>query len=102
MRWSAYLESQPPEAAAALINDLTTGYGTLVFMVRQLRRDGELRDVAGALDRAEAALDRVYRQLTLRPERAVLPPARETTLGQPWQEYLAERPDHGGPALLAR
>ena len=102
MRWSVYLESRPPEEAAALINDLRVGYGTPAFMVRQLARDGELRDVVGTLDRAEAALDRTYRRLAMQPERSVLPPERETASGQPWQTYLADRPDRGGPALLAR
>ena len=102
MQWSTYLASQLPAEAAALVNDLTAGYGPLVFMVRQLVRDGELREVVTALGRAEIALDRAYRRLAITPDRPPLPAPQATSAGQPWQAYLAAQPGESGPALLAR
>jgi len=102
MRWSEYLATLSPTAAQTLINDLTTGYGGLGFMVRQLARNGELAAVAGALDRAERALDRAYRTLALTPERAELDAAPPIALHQAWQVYLLARPQLDGDALLAR
>ena len=63
MQWSDYLVTQPEDEAAGLVNDLMVGYGTLTFMVRQLTRNGELREVVATLGRAELALDRAYRRL---------------------------------------
>ena len=102
VQWSAYLASQPAEEAAALVNDLTAGYGGLSFMVRQLVRNGELREVVTVLDRAELMLDRAYRRLGVMPERPLLPTPSVVATGQPWQAYMAARPHEGGPALLAR
>ena len=102
MQWSTYLASQPAEEAAALVNDLTAGYGGLSFMVRQLVRNGELREVVTVLDRAELMLDRAYRRLGVMPERSLLPTPSVVAAGQPWQTYMAARPQEGGPALLAR
>ena len=101
MRWSEYLASHPAEADA-LVNDLTTGYGGLAFMVRQLARNDELAAVLALLDRAERALDRAYRRLELAPERAQLAPAQPVAADQPWQVYLRARRGDGGAALLAR
>ena len=101
MRWSEYLGTHPDDADA-LVNDLTMGYGGLAFTVRQLSRNGELAAVLGVLDRVERALDRAYRRLALDPERAELAPAQPVAADQPWQTYLAARPDDGGAALLAR
>ncbi len=102
MRWSDYLASRPPAEAAAVVNDLTSGYGGLAFTVRQLTRNGELAAVLTVLDRAERALDRAYRQLALAPERGELGPAHPVAANQPWQAYLHALPDDGGAALLAR
>ena len=102
MQWSAYLAAQPADVAAALINDLTAGYGGLSFMVRQLLRNGELHEVVGTLGRAELLLDRAYRHLALAPDRPELPVPVTIPAGQPWQAYLVARPHEGGPALLAR
>ncbi len=102
MRWSEYLATQPADEAAALVNDLVIGYGTLSFMVRQLTRNGELREVVATLGRAELALDRAYRRLPGADERVVLPTARAVAEGQPWQTYLADRPEQDGVALLAQ
>ena len=102
MQWSDYLASQPEGEAAALVNDLMVGYGTLSFMVRQLTRNGELREVVAALGRAELVLDRAYRCLPGAEERVLLPTPRVVANGQLWQDYLAERPAQDGAALLAR
>ncbi len=102
MRWSAYLQAQPVQDAKAVVADLTVGYGTLAFMVRQLTRNGEVRAVVAALDHAEAALDRAYRCLAMVPERPAVPMPDVPPLGQLWQAYLTARPDADGGALLGR
>lgn len=102
VRWSDYLATLPDAASEALVNDLTAGYGALAFMARQLARNGELRAVTRVLERAEAALDRAYRQLAPGPAREVPPPAQEPPPGQRWHGYLAGRAEDGGAELLVR
>lgn len=101
MRWSDYLQTRPLDERHALVNRVTVGYGTLAFMTRQLDRNGEMAEVAHAMDLAESNLDAAYRLLAVQPNRDVLPDARQHAAGQPWQTYLSGRPDGDGPSLLA-